>query len=85
MDVVDAFYCVCATITTLGYGGRSLFSTSGGRIFAAVWILVSCVSLALLFLYVAELSIERRLRPLVKCILDFKMQNDDLEARLPDF
>ncbi|KAK8953427.1 Two pore potassium channel a [Platanthera guangdongensis] len=43
LDVVDAFYCVCATITTLGYGDKS-FSTAGGRVFAVFWILTSTIS-----------------------------------------
>lgn len=29
-DTVDTFYCVCATITTLGYGDKS-FSSKGGH------------------------------------------------------
>ncbi|RLM69357.1 two pore potassium channel b-like [Panicum miliaceum] len=37
MRPVDAFYCVCATVTTLGYGDRS-FSSMPGRVFAAAWI-----------------------------------------------
>lgn len=32
---VDAFYCACATVTTVGYGDRS-FSTLHGRIFAVM-------------------------------------------------
>ncbi|KAJ0045000.1 hypothetical protein Pint_03872 [Pistacia integerrima] len=46
MDFVDAFYCVCSTITTLGYGDKS-FSTTGGRSFAIIWILTSTISLAI--------------------------------------
>ncbi|PPR99111.1 hypothetical protein GOBAR_AA21563 [Gossypium barbadense] len=38
LDLVDAFYCVCSTITTLGYGDIS-FSSKGGRVFAVFWIL----------------------------------------------
>ncbi|CAN1290413.1 Two-pore potassium channel 1 [Linum perenne] len=37
LGLVDSFYCICSTITTLGYGDKS-FSTSGGRLFAVIWI-----------------------------------------------
>lgn len=33
LSLVDSFYCVCATITTLGYGDKS-FSSKLGRVFA---------------------------------------------------
>ncbi|XP_050139952.1 two-pore potassium channel 1-like isoform X4 [Malus sylvestris] len=38
LSLVDSFYCVCCTITTLGYGDKS-FSTQAGRAFAVFWIL----------------------------------------------
>ncbi|KAG2678237.1 hypothetical protein I3760_12G134200 [Carya illinoinensis] len=79
LEVVDAFYCVCATITTLGYGDKS-FSTKAGRAFAVVWILTSTISLAQFFLYMAELNTERRHRALVKSVLTRKVTNVDLEA-----
>lgn len=83
MDVVDAIYCSCATITTLGCGDMS-FSKSEGRIFAVYWILISCISLTLLFLYVAELNIERRLSSLVKRVLAYKIRHEDLETYVAD-
>lgn len=79
LDVVDAFYCVCATITTLGYGDKS-FSTAGGRVFAVFWILTSTIFLAQFFLYLAELQTENRQRSLVKWVLTRKMTLVDLEA-----
>uniref|UniRef100_A0A5B7B6E8 Putative two-pore potassium channel 1-like n=1 Tax=Davidia involucrata TaxID=16924 RepID=A0A5B7B6E8_DAVIN len=79
LDIVDAFYCVCSTITTLGYGDKS-FSTRGGRIFAIFWILASTICLAQFFLYVAELNTESRQRALVKWVLTRRMTNMDLEA-----
>ncbi|GAB2284760.1 hypothetical protein Dimus_019214 [Dionaea muscipula] len=78
-DIVDSFYCVCCTITTLGYGDKS-FSTEGGRIFAVFWILTSTICLGLFFLYVAELSSERRQRELVKWVLARRVTCMDLEA-----
>ncbi|GAB4856905.1 hypothetical protein Ancab_014823 [Ancistrocladus abbreviatus] len=78
-DIVDAFYSVCCTITTLGYGDQS-FSTEGGRIFAIVWILTSTICLAQFFLNIAELNTERRRRALVKWVLTRKVTITDLEA-----
>ncbi|KAE9458295.1 hypothetical protein C3L33_09756, partial [Rhododendron williamsianum] len=79
LDLVDAFYCVCSTITTLGYGDKS-FSTKAGRLFAIFWILISTICLALFFLYVAELNTETRQRALVNWVLDRRVNNVDLEA-----
>ncbi|KAK6269505.1 hypothetical protein POUND7_006610 [Theobroma cacao] len=79
LDLIDAFYCVCSTITTLGYGDKS-FSTEGGRIFAVFWILAGTICLAQFFLYIAELNTEKRQRALVKWVLCRRMTNVDLEA-----
>ncbi|KAE8724375.1 Two pore potassium channel a [Hibiscus syriacus] len=79
MEFLDSVYCVCATITTLGYGDKS-FSTQGGRVFAILWILTSTVCLANFFLYLAELYTERRKRALVKWVLNRNLTAGDLEA-----
>ncbi|KAL8505436.1 hypothetical protein ACS0TY_016613 [Phlomoides rotata] len=79
LDVVDAFYCVCSTITTLGYGDKS-FSTKAGRVFAIFWILTSTICLAQFLCYIAELNTESRQKDLVKNVLTKKMTNVDLEA-----
>lgn len=79
LDLVDAFYCVCSTITTLGYGDKS-FSTEGGRVFAVFWILAGTICLAQFFLYIAELNTENRQKALVKWVLSKRMTNVDLEA-----
>lgn len=79
LDIVDAFYCVCSTVTTLGYGDKS-FSTKAGRIFAIVWILSSTLCLAQFFLYIAELNTENRQKELAKWVLTRRMTNVDLEA-----
>ncbi|XP_022939985.1 two-pore potassium channel 1-like [Cucurbita moschata] len=79
LGFIDAFYCVCSTITTLGYGDKS-FSTKSGRIFAIFWILISTITLAQFFLYIAELNTERRQKSLVKWVLSKKVTNLDLEA-----
>lgn len=79
MSFVDAFYCVCSTITTLGYGDVS-FTTEGGRVFAIFWILTGTISLAQLLFYIAELNTERRQKKLVKWVLGREMTKLDLEA-----
>ncbi|CAN0875068.1 Two-pore potassium channel 1 [Linum grandiflorum] len=79
LGLVDSFYCVCSTITTLGYGDKS-FSTGGGRFFAVIWIIISTIGLAQLFLYIAEVFTESRQRALVNWVLTRKMTTVDLEA-----
>ncbi|XP_060199581.1 two-pore potassium channel 1-like [Lycium barbarum] len=78
LSTIDAFYCVCSTITTLGYGEKS-FSTEAGRIFAIFWILTSTVCAAQFFLYVAEFNTQSRQKELVKLVLTRRMTNVDLE------
>lgn len=79
MRPVDAFYCVCATVTTLGYGDRS-FTSETGRAFAVAWITVSTVVVALFFLYLAELYTERRQKALARWVLTRRTTTTDLEA-----
>ncbi|ESQ42884.1 hypothetical protein EUTSA_v10013902mg [Eutrema salsugineum] len=79
MPVIEAFYCVCSTVTTLGYGDKS-FNSETGRLFAVFWILTSTVCLAQFFLYVAELNAETKQRELVKWVLTRRITNNDLEA-----
>ncbi|KAH0469218.1 hypothetical protein IEQ34_002450 [Dendrobium chrysotoxum] len=79
LNIIDAFYCVCATITTLGYGDKS-FSTTFGRVFAVFWILTSTICLAQFFLYLAEIQMEHRQQSLVKWVLTRRMTVVDLEA-----
>ncbi|KAL4398261.1 hypothetical protein HN51_002869 [Arachis hypogaea] len=79
LDFVDALYCVCSTVTTLGYGDKS-FSTGIGRAFAVFWILSSTICLAQCFAYLAEMHTDERQRSLAKMILSRKISRPDLEA-----
>ncbi|CAM0876288.1 unnamed protein product [Alopecurus aequalis] len=79
LSLVDSFYCVCATITTLGYGDKS-FSSKLGRIFAVFWIITSTIVLALFFMYLAEFYTERRQKMLANWVLTRRMTIMDLEA-----
>ncbi|KAH6775818.1 Outward rectifying potassium channel protein [Perilla frutescens var. hirtella] len=79
LDLVDAIYCVCSTVTTLGYGDKS-FSTKAGRVFAIFWILTSTICLAQFLCYIAELNTESRQKALVKYVLTRRMTNVDLES-----
>nr|TKV91311.1 hypothetical protein SEVIR_9G087701v2 [Setaria viridis] len=54
-SLVDSFYCVCATMTTLGYVDKC-FSSKLGPIFAIFWVIMSTILLAQFFQYVAELA-----------------------------
>lgn len=78
LEILDAIYCVCCTVTTLGYGDKS-FSTAAGRIFAVFWIITSTMCLAQFYLYLAELYTERRQRSLVKWVLTRRLTPSDLE------
>jgi len=79
MSFIDAFYCVCVTVTTLGYGDES-FTTEAGRVFAVFWILSSTVCVAQFFLYVAESRTEERQRQLAVWALSRPTTKSDLEA-----
>ncbi|CAO2835738.1 unnamed protein product [Amaranthus hypochondriacus] len=79
LDVIDAFYCVCVTMTSLGYGDYG-FSTQKGRGFAVLWILLSTICMAQFFLYLAELSSERKQNAIVKKVLKRQVSVVDLEA-----
>lgn len=79
MEIIDAFYCVCSTITTLGYGDKS-FSTPAGRVFAIFWILTSTICLAQLLFAFAELYTESRQRSLTRWVLTRRTTAADLEA-----
>ncbi|KAH7282165.1 hypothetical protein KP509_35G015900 [Ceratopteris richardii] len=79
MGFVEAVYLVCVTVTTLGYGDLC-FQTLGGRAFAIVWILISTVNVAQLFLYIAEAYTEERRKALLKWVLTRKTTESDLEA-----
>ncbi|KAF8031812.1 hypothetical protein BT93_D0891 [Corymbia citriodora subsp. variegata] len=76
---VDAFYCVCSTISTLGYGDKS-FLTTGGRIFAVFWILASTICVARFFFYLVELYTESRRTSFAKWVLTRNLTGTDLES-----
>ncbi|KAL4618669.1 hypothetical protein ACB092_06G027200 [Castanea dentata] len=78
LDLIDAFYCACVTITTLGYGDKS-FKTKGGRIFAVFWILASTISLAQFLAYITELFAQKAQSKLVKRVLSRKLTQSDLK------
>lgn len=79
LSLIDAFYCVCVTVTTLGYGDQS-FTTKAGRLFAVFWILSSTVCVGQFFLYLAESRTEERQRQLAVWALSRPTTPSDLEA-----
>ncbi|KAI9073847.1 hypothetical protein K1719_044199 [Acacia pycnantha] len=56
------------SVTTVGYGDHA-FKTLAGRIFAAIWLLVSTLAVARAFLYLAEARVDKRHRKMAKWIL----------------
>ncbi|XP_010556674.1 PREDICTED: two-pore potassium channel 5-like [Tarenaya hassleriana] len=77
LDWVDSIYLSVMSVTTVGYGDRA-FKTLEGRLFAAVWLLVSTLAVARAFLYLAEARIDRRHRKAVKLALHRDITVDDL-------
>ncbi|RDY03250.1 Two-pore potassium channel 3, partial [Mucuna pruriens] len=65
---LDSFYLSVMSVTTVGYGDRA-FNTLHGRIFAAIWLLVSTLAVARAFLYLAEARVDKRHRRMAKWIL----------------
>ncbi|XP_072969109.1 two pore potassium channel c [Typha angustifolia] len=65
---LDAFYLSVMSVTTVGYGDRA-FKTLPGRLFAAVWLLLSTLAVARSFLYLAEARIDKRHRMIAKWVL----------------
>lgn len=77
LGFVDSVYLSVMSVTTVGYGDRA-FKTLQGRLFAAVWLLVSTLAVARAFLYLAEARIDRRHRKAVKLALNRDITVDDL-------
>ncbi|XP_022715625.1 two-pore potassium channel 3-like [Durio zibethinus] len=65
---LDAFYLSVMSVTTVGYGDTA-FKTLPGRIFAAIWLLVSTLAVARAFLYLAEARVDKRHRRMAKWVL----------------
>ena len=65
---LDSFYLSVMSVTTVGYGDQA-FKTLHGRIFAAIWLLVSTLAVARAFLYLAEARVDKRHRKMAKWIL----------------
>ncbi|CAN7109109.1 hypothetical protein IGI04_000906 [Brassica rapa subsp. trilocularis] len=68
IDWLDSFYLSVMSVTTVGYGDRA-FKTLPGRLFAAVWLLVSTLAVARAFLYLAEARVDKRNRERAKKVL----------------
>lgn len=68
LGLLDSFYLSVMSVTTVGYGDHA-FKTLTGRIFAAIWLLVSTLAVARAFLYLAEARVAKRHRRMSKWIL----------------
>ncbi|KAK4769858.1 hypothetical protein SAY87_030390 [Trapa incisa] len=76
---VDSFYMAVTSVTTVGYGDYS-FRTAQGRLFAAIWLLLSTLAVARAFLFLTELKIQKRNRMMMEPVLQKKMTLGDLIA-----
>lgn len=65
---LDSFYLSVMSVTTVGYGDRA-FKTLHGRIFAAIWLLVSTLAVARAFLFLAEARVDKRHRKMANWVL----------------
>ncbi|KAG1347109.1 two pore potassium channel c [Cocos nucifera] len=79
LNWLDSFYLSVTSVTTVGYGDYT-FLTMEGRLFAAVWLLVSTLAVTRAFLYLTELRIEKRNRRIARWVLRKKMTVGDLVA-----
>ncbi|XP_050368655.1 two-pore potassium channel 3-like [Argentina anserina] len=65
---LDSFYLSVMSVTTVGYGDRA-FQSMEGRLFASIWLLVSTLTVARAFLYLAEARVDKRHRRMAKWVL----------------
>ncbi|KAF4371727.1 hypothetical protein G4B88_030831, partial [Cannabis sativa] len=79
LDWVDSIYLSVMSVTTVGYGDRA-FKTLKGRLFAAIWLLLSTLAVARAFLYLAEARIDKRHRRIAKWVLQREITVEDLLA-----
>lgn len=79
LNWIDSVYLSVMSVTTVGYGDRA-FKTLPGRLFAAVWLLLSTLAVARAFLYLAEARIDKRHRRITKWVLHRDITVQDLLA-----
>ncbi|KAJ6940729.1 two-pore potassium channel 5-like [Populus alba x Populus x berolinensis] len=79
LDWIDSVYLAVMSVTTVGYGDRA-FKTLPGRLFAAIWLLVSTLAVARAFLYLAEARIDKRHRRISNWVLHRDITVEDLLA-----
>ncbi|KAJ7965077.1 Two-pore potassium channel like [Quillaja saponaria] len=79
LNWVDSFYLSVTSVTTVGYGDYA-FTTTWGRCFAIIWLLISTLAVARAFLYLTELRLDKRNRRIAKWVLQKKITLADLLA-----
>ncbi|XP_011040336.1 PREDICTED: two-pore potassium channel 5-like [Populus euphratica] len=79
LDWIDSVYLAVMSVTTVGYGDRA-FKTLPGRLFAAIWLLVSTLAVARAFLYLAEARVDKRHRRITNWVLHRDITVEDLLA-----
>ncbi|CAA0157423.1 Potassium channel domain [Arabidopsis suecica] len=94
LDWLDSVYLSVISVTTVGYGDKT-FKTVEGRGFAVFWLLLSTIAMATLFLYLAEMRIDRttvmKLPPSESEFIVFKLREsgriseDDIKQIVREF
>lgn len=79
LNWIDSVYLSVMSVTTVGYGDRA-FKSLPGRLFAAIWLLLSTLAVARAFLYLAEARIDKRHRRITKWVLQRDITVQDLLA-----
>lgn len=69
---IDSLYLSVMSVTTVGYGDQA-FKSFPGRIFAAIWLLLSTLAVTRAFLYLAEARVDKRNSKMAKWILGHDM------------
>lgn len=57
LGFLDSVYLSVMSVTTVGYGDET-FKTVWGRIFAVVWLILSTIAMACLFIYFAQIRVD---------------------------
>ncbi|XVF70876.1 hypothetical protein PTKIN_Ptkin11bG0197600 [Pterospermum kingtungense] len=86
MDLSDAVYCACSTMTTVGFGDDT-FQSITGRMFGIFWISTGTSCVAQLFLYIAEVYTDIETKKLIKSVITSKIvtkKNQDSADNVED-
>ncbi|KFK42611.1 hypothetical protein AALP_AA1G018000 [Arabis alpina] len=93
LGFLDSVYLSVMSVTTVGYGDET-FKTVGGRIFAVVWLVLSTVAMACLFIYFAQIRVDGKVMELPVSESEFvvsklkecgKISEDDIKLFVSEY